>query len=483
MLRALKKGDKLFLEPTLRSVEMIAGLSLMRQAGNAVEVGESALQGFKSARDGLERGRIPSTRTKRFVGAPPGWTYNHEFCRSCPQAMPCMQNGGSEEILLNGHFWEKCPILSPVTATVNNSGEYERSGELFHAPSYGMDKKIEEKVEFIENTRLLISRDKDIVDRAKRYEADGDPGWLTSQFTRPLNFQDEPREWDFDWSDESVSANKAILSAFAKESGQRNSIVAKMKREECKHCEYSCLPMNAYLAERILEGTWYSGKKIWSESPTVLTHHRCAVRQSELESVWTGSYTQMMCVAAHLVAGHEFDVGRSSLIVVGQDWDYEAHFRGQTEKRMRGVGGFLEVRKKSPPYDFVDNLSIQHDAEFLGVNEKELLEKVESLGDKLPLTFWALQELGRMYRGGETTLSNGSRMCRNDILYMKLELNTYGPTIDIGSDDRSGCYGGRMSGGGSRIPTYARPRYHTHYTYPYFKDIQKHTGHEPGGGR
>jgi hypothetical protein len=431
---------------------------------------------------------------------------NIDACRGCRQSASCVLSGGPAQIMSNADLWDRCGLFGEISVVASGidlwfmgkSFEYDKNTAFANAHS------VAERLGFELTRNSLLFRDVDDWEwnETLHVEKNGesDDAGFTDRFLRADKHGPGSIKL-FNWGDRGERSYRAYKRAQGVAAGKKNKVTNAFKKAECSGCAYTCKPMSNWLVRSVADKpedrqreTQWGGPTHSSPcrdafepmSPTVIRAKRCAVRQSELEAEFDGSPTQMASMVASLIAGKTYDEPniprrRKEAIVFGQDW--EAGGEG-----WKHSGGQILVRSRQPPFDWMGGcLSIEEACDKFFMSRKEMEEQVLALGDRLPLTFWALKRLGLSCSNGEADLYNHTtKFCRNDILSIELNIGTLErpyvtPEIVIRSDDKSSVVG-RFKGA-SRISIDDRPRYQTTYAYPFFEDIQRQTAQTFGSGR
>lgn len=433
-------------------------------------------------------------------------------CRGCPQMMDCVAKGGPSAIFGNHFLWEGCSILKDDCVVLKKGGtayvpdalrKHEMDSPVM-PPSWVPDHKVrahlvnrgftltDKKMHFYEPEDWEIQCADDYERYGKVFDDDFTDRWLQEKSDGPQHPQ------HVDWSGAGRRAYKAYCSARSKASAPKVSAVAKFRREECKHCVYECKPLSHWTVSQITDNpvrlrehiNWDKDDEVASPLvPTVLTGRKCALTIREAEAEFDGSESQIDAMICSLMAGLKYEGeerGWRDVITYGQEW------------RASGAGwknhAALATRNLRPPYQWGHTYHVLEACEEFGFDYDELRAQIEGLGDKMPLTFWALKRLGLICLGGQANLkSTNKTYARNDVLSIELNIGTLArpyiePEIRIGSDNLSSNWGGfmnrmQLSDGNERIPPSERPRFETIYTYPFFEGIQRQTGMTPGSGR
>lgn len=498
-------------EATKENLMRLAGMKLpVQTVGSSIRAGVSAKGDFeRKVLTGNKPKLIPFGRLDKVK------VHWHEVddreidtspCNGCRQLTSCVLSGGPSRILEHRDLWPNCGLIGDVSAvSIGNSlcfigkmFEYPRSSAFL----YALD--VAKELGFELTSRSLFFRDID------------DDEWLETLFVEQHGYSDDSSFTDrfltddkhgprsvafFDWSDRGERAYRAYKKAQGVATGKKTKKAREFKKAECRECVYTCKPLGHWMVntitahgERRKETQWHGGdpchEAFEPRSPTVITPKLCAARQSELEAEFDGSQTQINSMIASLIAGKMYDEPeiprrRKEAIVFGQDWT-------PTGIGWQREGGRILVRGRNPPYDWMPgSLTIDEACEKFLMSADEMEEQIWALGDKLPLTFWALKRLGLFCSGGQAHLKSSNKTyARNDVLSIELNLGTLArpyvnPEIVIRSDDLSSTYreSRNVDDKWPRIDPDDRPRFSTEYSYPFFEAIQRQTAQTFGSGR
>jgi len=191
----------------------------------------------------------------------------------------------------------------------------------------------------------------------------------------------------------------------------------------------------------------------------------------ELDTGYTGTREQKLWIAAHRISGYRV----------------KATANGST-RPASGIGhspdknnpSLMTIVRTSVGAGFLAKMTIPLYLELAGkpqTTEDELIEQHVD-DERAPLTYWALKRIHEHCRG-RARFWNGDHFVYNDTFYIKMRSCSH---IVIGSDSRAGYHGG-WGRNGPLITIDERPRFRTHYEYPYFRYIQKNLGATPGARR
>lgn len=238
------------------------------------------------------------------------------------------------------------------------------------------------------------------------------------------------------------------------ENAQREKTRLKIFREnECKKCVYEC------------------ARPPWSwEAKDFISP--CHLAEGGVDTGYTGTDEQKLWLAAHRLSGYDLrmktDRSGGRLVAGVGAWPDNDNPRLMVIRRRTTGAAFLA---KIPIEEYMKLAS----KDFTSLDEI-VAEHVDD--ERAPLTYWALKRIHEHCRG-HARFWNGERFVYNDTYYVEMRDCRY---IVIGSDSRASHHGG-WGRGGRTITVDERPRFRTHYEYPFFKNIQTNLGITPGARR
>lgn len=304
--------------------------------------------------------------------------------------------------------------------------------------------------------RGAVENDEADITAVDMHEHGDDLGNLARFIRRaPMSYRPDIDDLCFDTDD--IRANQMLVQIRGKGVGAKAAKTRGWKKRECTRCVYSCVSLP------------------WDRPST------CHITQRRILNKTHVGEEDLLWMAHFIVAGKK---GRFIGRPMGIGW-------GPME------GGML-IKSLHPPFcdigvvDTDEYMEIDKD----GRHRQTLEEVAEQLADvdddKLRMSLWVLRWMhGRLrwdHRFYNHTQDNG-RFARNDVL--SIELYPDCSMISVFSETRASSTRMNYRGGydeaygdkGRSLTADDRPRFSTHYNYPYFEDLQQYAGVTPGSGR
>lgn len=218
---------------------------------------------------------------------------------------------------------------------------------------------------------------------------------------------------------------------------------------------------DAYSLEHCTSCVYPCDRPPWNmDSPRPLTHEQIMEQWRPIDDarIWMGLH-----------------------VICGQSGKFKSEYSGRLRHGIgqkptmarQGGGHAIRVMSLRPPYEELAIMGVSEYWDTVSPESKgryrDALPSIKCDDDEvIAYAHWALRQLHYLTHNDEGRFVVDGRAKRNDVLSIKLWDNC--KTICVGSDTRASRYGG-FGGRGSKIDVDMRPRFDTHYEYPYADSI------------